>query len=70
MSGCDSGDSSTGSIGSSGLIRCARMHIFGSDTSSTDNALGLYDGSLTSGDTEGSCEEREKRKLHDLSKYI
>uniref|UniRef100_A0A8D8N1C2 (northern house mosquito) hypothetical protein n=1 Tax=Culex pipiens TaxID=7175 RepID=A0A8D8N1C2_CULPI len=33
--GCDNGDSSSGSIGSSGLIRWARMQIFGSDTSST-----------------------------------
>lgn len=41
ISGCDNGDSSIGSIGSRGLIRWARMHIFGSDTSRTDNELGL-----------------------------
>jgi len=33
--GCESGDSNNGSMGSSGLIKCARIHNFGSDTSKT-----------------------------------
>jgi hypothetical protein len=41
ISGCDNGDSRIGSIGSRGLIRWARMHIFGSDTSRTDSEVGL-----------------------------
>jgi hypothetical protein len=35
--GCDKGDSNKGSIGSSGLIRCAKIHNLGSDTSRTLN---------------------------------
>uniref|UniRef100_A0A182QIF0 Uncharacterized protein n=1 Tax=Anopheles farauti TaxID=69004 RepID=A0A182QIF0_9DIPT len=52
MSGCARGDSSSGSIGSSGLIRWARMQIFGSDTSSTLSGP-ICDWSAVSG--VGSC---------------
>lgn len=37
--GCDNGDSITGSIGSRGLIKCTKMHNFGSDTSRTLKGL-------------------------------
>lgn len=33
------GDSTIGSSGSSGVIKCARTHCFGSSTSKTDNGL-------------------------------
>ena len=54
IKGCDKGDSSIGSIGSNGLIKCASMKIFGSETSSTDNEFGLQLGSLVSGEDAGS----------------
>lgn len=54
MSGCDKGDSKSGSSGSIGLIRCAIMHTLGSDTSSTDKVLALKVGSLVSGAAAGS----------------
>lgn len=59
ISGCDSGDSKSGSRGSSGLIKCARMQTFGSETSRTDKVLALYVGSFVSGAAAGSCERRK-----------
>jgi hypothetical protein len=34
--GCESGDSNIGSRGSKGVIKCAKMQTFGSETSRTD----------------------------------
>lgn len=63
MSGCDNGDSKCGSSGSNGLIKCARMHTLGSETSSTDSVLALYVGSLVSGAAAGSYHS-EKNKFY------
>jgi len=42
-SGRDTGDSTNGSRGSSGVMKCARTHCFGSSTSRTDSGLpGLF----------------------------
>lgn len=48
-SGCASGDSITGSMASRGLIKCTRMHSFGSETSRTLRGLVALPSALKAG---------------------
>lgn len=64
--GCESGDSSIGSIGSSGLIKWANIHSFGSDTSNTFNGLCLPSTESTGG---GNCNVCDTCKI-DLTRSI
>uniref|UniRef100_A0A1A9UWA0 Uncharacterized protein n=1 Tax=Glossina austeni TaxID=7395 RepID=A0A1A9UWA0_GLOAU len=52
------GDSKTGSIGSKGLIKCTKMHIFGSDTSKTLKGLDALAPVLPSTGVGGSLDDK------------